>query len=465
MSAGRRSWPTWARGARENSVKPVSGRQEARRDVRAVLLRVELGVDADVLQVLEDELRGVHEDRGAVPVEARTGQETVRITGGGEQPLGFSRVVLVILRPLAELVDRERPLLERRGDRGVVDADAFEDGVDQPLAVHGERHRLADTDVGERLLVGPHGDVGHDVGGELGRPEGRALLLEGVLDLDPVRPVDRAGELPAEVVLAGEERRHTGGVVLVDEGLDAVDVRQAREEVVGVAHQRVPDVGAVAVEHVGASPDHGLGLLQIAELLDALACDDRHRHRVGDYVEEPDERLLEHESYRIPVERLDLVHVLEHVGVGVALDGPEAFDRVNDVVRGQLAAVDGWLVVPPDAPAELEHVGRLVGLLPGLGEVALDGEGAGLDARAGLVLQEAAVGERERDVGLEGDREHVIEVGRIPRPERKRPPALGRLGARPGRADGRSGQGEATELQEVATAEGHGLSSSPGSVR
>ena len=232
-----------------------------------------------------------------------------------------------------------------------------------------------------------------------------------------------------EVVLAGQERRHPGGVVLVDEQLDAVDVGEAGHEVLRVAHERHPDVRPVAVEHPGPGADDRLRLLEVAELLHALLGHDGHRERVGQHVGEPGERLLEREPHGVAVHRLDLVHRAEHVGVGVALDLEEPLDRVDDVVGGQLAAVHGRLRVPPHPAPELEDVGRLVGLAPRLREVPLDGERAGLDAGAGPVLEEPTVREGQRHVRLVGHREHRVEVGRIPGPDAEGAASLGRLRA------------------------------------
>ena len=52
-------------------------------------------------------------DRGAVGGEAQLAGKPFGIAGGGEEPLGLGGVVLVVLRALAELVDRQRPVLER----------------------------------------------------------------------------------------------------------------------------------------------------------------------------------------------------------------------------------------------------------------------------------------------------------------------------------------------------------------
>ena len=120
------------------------------------------------------------------------------------------------------------------------------------------------------------------------------------------------------------------------------------------------------------------------------------------------------------------------VAVGIALLGHEALERVLHVVRRELAAVHGRLGVPAHALAQLEDVGRLVRLRPRLGEVALEGEGAGLHPRPRLVLQQPAMGERVEHVGFVGDGQVRVEVGRVPEPQGQGTAALRRL--RGGRA-------------------------------
>ena len=266
-------------------------------------------------------------------------------------------------------------------------------------------------------------DVVDDVGRVLHHLETRPPLLERLGDLHPVGAVDGAGKLPAEVVLAGEEGGGARGVVLVHHELDAVDVGQPGHEVLRVAHEREPDIGPVAVEHPGPRADHGLGFLQVAEFLHALARDDGAGHGAGDHVEEPGEGLFQREPYRVAVRRLDFRDGAEHRHVA-ALVGQDVLERVAHVLRRQLAPVDGGLAVEADAAAELELVGRVVDLPPRLGEVALDGEGAGADARPRPVLEEAAMREAHDHVRAVGVRQDVIEVGRVPRAEIQRAAAL-----------------------------------------
>src|SRR5205807_7241634 len=69
----------------------------AARDEGAVLALVELRVDADILEVLEDELGVVAEERRAVRREAQARGKAVGISGCGEQTLGLGGIVSEIL--------------------------------------------------------------------------------------------------------------------------------------------------------------------------------------------------------------------------------------------------------------------------------------------------------------------------------------------------------------------------------
>ncbi len=383
-------------------------------DVRAVLLLYRLGVDADVLQVLQDQLDGVDLDGRAVRGIREGGREAVGMARLGQELLGPPRIELVVLGAFAELVHGKRPVLEGSGHGRIEDADAFGHRIEKALAVEGERDGPAHPDVIEGWLVRAHVDMAHLIGGELQALELRPPLLERVLDLHPVHPIDRPRSLPPDVVLARDEGGHARGIVLVHCHLDLVDIGQAAQEVAGVPDEGETDIRPVAVQHPGTGADHRLGLLEVTELLHGLAGDDGEGHRIGDHVEEPDVRLLEGELDGVLVDHLDLVQRRHHVAIGIALLVHEAIEGVLDVVGGELAPVHGGLRVPAHAFAELEDVGRLVRLGPRLGEVALEGEGAGLHPRPRLVLQEPAVGEGVEDIGLVGDSQVGIEVRRIP---------------------------------------------------
>ncbi len=403
---------------------------EARADVGAVLLLVQLGVDTDILEVLEDELSHVDQDGGAVSGEVHGRREALGIAGFGHELPGLAQVVLVPASALSQLIHRHRPLLERGRHRRIECPHPLVDGIDDPLTVDGERHGAAHPHVAERRLVSAHGDVGHDSVRVLGCLEPGPLLLEGVPDLHPVHAIDHALVLPAEVVLARDEGGHARGIVLVHRDLDPVDIGLAGHEVARITHEGVPDIGSVAVEHPGAAAHGALVLLEIAELLHALLRDDGDGVGVGEHVEEPDIGLLERELDRVLVLRLDLVEGRQHVGIGVARDRLEALHAVDDVIRRELAPIHWRLVLPAHALAKLEDVRGLVGLGPGFGEVAFDRERSRLDARPGLVLEQTTMGEGVGDVGLVGDRQVRVPVRRVPEAERECSAALGRLRAR-----------------------------------
>src|SRR5262249_58640123 len=78
-----------------------------RGDVAAIFPLIELGLDPDLLQILGDELSPVDVCRLAEAVEVDHGREALRVAGLREEPTGFGRIVLVVLRALAELLDRQ----------------------------------------------------------------------------------------------------------------------------------------------------------------------------------------------------------------------------------------------------------------------------------------------------------------------------------------------------------------------
>ena len=208
-------------------------------------------------------------------------------------------------------------------------------------------------------------------------------------------------------------------------------------------------VRPVEVEHPGATADARLGFLEIPEPFHALAGDHGDRHRVGERVDEPGERLLEREAHRVPVGRLHPVDQLQHVRIGVAGHGHEALDAVTDVLGRQLAAVHRRLRLPAHTPAQLEDVGRLAGLAPRFREIALDWKRPRRDGRPGSMPDEAAVGEGQGGVCLEGADQHRVEVRRVTAAKRDRPAALGRL-REPGRRDHHRAGGQAAGRQQIA---------------
>src|SRR6266508_1673439 len=77
---------------------------------------------------------------------------------------------------------------------------------------------------------------------------------------------DHSLVLPAEVILARDEGGHARGVVFVHGNFDPLDIGLARHEVIRIAHEGVPDIGTVAVEHPRPAPHGALVLLEIPEL-------------------------------------------------------------------------------------------------------------------------------------------------------------------------------------------------------
>src|SRR2546428_6726779 len=448
-------------GVQERRLWPVRHRLElahqAAHGVGAVLLLVQAGFDPDVLEVLDDELGGVDENRRPVRREAHRSGEAVRIAGLSQETLGLGRIVPVPLPALTELRHRDRPFLQGGRHRRVGRAGSLGDRVENPLAVEGERHGSPNADVVEGRAVDAHRDVRHHVAGEIFGPQSRALLLERVLDLDPVGAVDRAGELPAEVVFPAEKSGQARCVVLVDDQLDTVDVGQAGHEVAGMAHERHPDVRSIAVQHPGTGPDHRLGFSEVTELVDAFLGHDGDRHRVGQRVEEPGEGLLERELDRVLVRRLDLVDRLQHLRVGVALRREEALHAVADVLGRQLAAVHGRLGVPADTAPELEDVRREARLAPRLRDITLDREDAGRHGWAGLVAKQPAMGEGEDDLTLvrEATGAVEVEVRRIPGPNPERTAPPWRVGTAPRGSERGGRERQASERQDIATAAVH----------
>ena len=153
---------------------------------------------------------------------------------------------------------------------------------------------------------------------------------------------------------------------------------------------------------------------RVAVFLDHFRGDDPHAHGVGQDVEQPDERLFEDELHRIAVHHLHPVHGVQQLPLGIAFERQEAVEGKFHVLGHQLAPVDGWLIVPFDALAQMEDIGRVVRRFPAFRQIRLDDEGARRHIRADFVPQELAVDEAQRGMRLEVARQMRIEVHRDP---------------------------------------------------
>ena len=325
-------------------------------------------------------------------------QEVVEVEAryGVERGLEFERVVLVEARgvkqpaalggvehvevaqllerpgPLAEaprrvLILEERPVLAvAAGGEAVVDARSL------LVAVHAQRERLAHARVVERGLVevfeghvrlpagGGRGDLNDHVGVGLDGP----LVLRDVLQPDPVG----LARLPGGPL----------GLALVDEveTVDRLEVGQLHPgagvlfEVLRVGAAAPLRAGGCGVQRERAGSDLVLGEVQQARLLDELRRHD-DMERVHHVVEQVGGRLGQVEAHRVAgVVELDVLD--GRVGRGLhALGIAQRVVGDLHVLGGHVAPVDGRLVLPLDAGAQLEDDRRRVGDLPALGEVAL----------------------------------------------------------------------------------------------
>src|SRR4030095_5370450 len=108
-------------------------------NIRAVLLLVEPGVDAHVLEIFNDERYAIHQSGFPEAVEVHDGLEAVRVTRLLEESTRLRMVVLVVRSSLAELVHGEAPFAEAGGQAGWIEhAGAVGHGFDKVTAVEGQ---------------------------------------------------------------------------------------------------------------------------------------------------------------------------------------------------------------------------------------------------------------------------------------------------------------------------------------
>ena len=152
------------------------------------------------------------------------------------------------------------------------------------------------------------------------------------------------------------------------------------------------------------------GLLQVAKVLHHFRGDDPHAQRVRQHTEQPDIGLFEEELHRIAVHHLDAVHRVEQIAVGIPRFCQEAIVGELDILGHQLAAVEGRLVVPFNALAQMEDISRVVQFFPAFGQIGLDNEGARGHVGADFMPHQFAVDEAHGALRKASDREMGIKV-------------------------------------------------------
>jgi hypothetical protein len=147
----------------------------------------------------------------------------------------------------------------------------------------------------------------------------------------------------------------------------------------------------------GPGPDHGVGLVEVLELVLGLARQDRAEARIGEVIEERREGLLERDPHGVTIRHVDRLDELE--ALPEARLGHEALERELDVLCRHLAAVDGRLVVELHALSKEERVdGAVLRGRPSLGEIGEDRKSVGSSARAVREAHQLAVA--RLDVGV-----------------------------------------------------------------
>src|SRR5437660_7777909 len=188
--------------------------EDRARDERAVLPQLQLGVDAGGLPVLEGDLHEIIEV-GPVPGPGRLHRrlEPVRVAGLGQEALGVGRAGLVEPPALgSQLIDRDRPVRERGGDRGVRRPAPLGEGerLEALGEVAGARQGPPDPEVAERR------DRELEADGAAGEPRVLGGLQTG---LPPghrhVEPAHGVLVLGAEVGLPAKPGGQARGRVLV----------------------------------------------------------------------------------------------------------------------------------------------------------------------------------------------------------------------------------------------------------
>ena len=262
---------------------------------------------------------------------------------------------------------RQVPVAEAEGDRPGHRRPAREYLLDDLLAVGGEGQGLARAWVAPRLPL-PVDDEGVEIRARPAADDDARVAPE---------PLDALGGEEAVVQAAGAEAGDARVLLLQDPERHLVEVGEGLAPVVRVLAELDVTLRHILDETVRAGADHlGLEL----ELLHRALGNDGRAPQDGEGAQKRRERGLGDEAHRVPVDDLDLVHLVEVAPPeGRALRVENDVEGVLDVLGRELAAI-----VELDAAAEVEDVRGRIRRVPSLGQ-------RGNDLRLGVERGEALV--------------------------------------------------------------------------
>ena len=90
---------------------------ERRGHIGAILLELQLRLDADVFEIALDQLHGIEQVRAIATGDRERRFKALGKPGFASKRRASLRIVLIVLRPGAELIDGQRPLGQATGDR------------------------------------------------------------------------------------------------------------------------------------------------------------------------------------------------------------------------------------------------------------------------------------------------------------------------------------------------------------